>query len=320
MSAPACPRPIRLKHRFEALGAAVAACLLARLPLGVLDWAGYALAALAFDVVRIRRRITLANLQRAFPEKTPAQRRRIGRASYRHVFLEAVEFARLSRMERGSCLDHVVEVVHEERAGLLREQGGFVISLGHLGNWEFLAHYWAERGFPLATLYKPMHNALLDARFLETRKRSGVEYISTRLAGRELWRRLVGAIRRGAGVGFLIDQDARRQGIFIPFFGHPASTATGAATLALRQGVPIVPVFCFRVAPFQFRIEVGEPIRPPDARRAAAHIEELTRRQVAALESAIRRAPEQYFWLHNRWKTQPRERRKGDPEPGAGGR
>ncbi|MCX7016351.1 MAG: lysophospholipid acyltransferase family protein [Candidatus Sumerlaeota bacterium] len=299
-------RRLRWTHRLETFAVALAYWPLAYWPLGLLDVLARVFAVLAFDLLRARRRLTLANVARAFPDMPPAARRRIGRASFRHMFLSVVEFARLSRPKRRPRAEMVVAIEGEENGRRVLERGSFVVSLGHLGNWEFLAHYWAERGVRLAAIYKPLHNPILDAWLLHSREGSGIDLISTRLGGRALWKALTEAARRGGGVCFLMDQDARRQGIFVPFFGQPASTPTGAATLALRLNLPIIPVFCLRAGPCRFRIVLGAPIEPPAGGRTPENVEALTRRQVEALEAAVRRNPEQYFWVHDRWKTRPK--------------
>jgi KDO2-lipid IV(A) lauroyltransferase len=302
--------PIRMFHRLEALGAGAVAWVTGRLPLGLLGRFSSLMAVVNFDLLRIRRSTALENLARAFPEKPWAERRRIARASYRHAFLGYGEFARMARGSGDLDASGVVEVRNEGPAAALADQGPVVAVLGHLGNWEYMANYWVGRGKRAAAIYKPLHNPILDERFLRIRADSGAQYISNRLPPRQLWRRLDEAVRGGVSLAFVADQDARRHGVFVPFFGRLASTHTGPATLALRYGLPIVPVFPLRISPGRFRIEVGDPILPPEGGRTAKNVEAMTRRHVEALEAAVRANPEQYFWFHRRWKTRPKSEKR----------
>jgi KDO2-lipid IV(A) lauroyltransferase len=137
----------------------------------------------------------------------------------------------------------------------------------------------------------------LAARF---RRRSGAELIIKRQAVREVLQ----ALRRGRMVGILLDQNATRaEGVFVPFFGVPASTSKGLAVLALRTSAPVVPVFLRREPGGRHCLEASPALEPPADGDVAAYT--ATFNQV--IEAAIRRAPEQWLWMHARWRTRPRE-------------
>jgi len=140
----------------------------------------------------------------------------------------------------------------------------------------------------------PVVNWLID-RF---RRRSGVELI----AKRQALPAMRDALRQGRMVGVLLDQNASRtEGVFVPFFGIPASTSKALAVLSLRTGAPVVPIYIRRGEGGRHRVWADPPIPAPETGDVADYTAAFNR----SIEAAIRRAPEQWFWLHRRWKTEP---------------
>ena len=175
---------------------------------------------------------------------------------------------------------------------------GVLLLTAHLGNWELLAAAQPLTGLPLSVVLRPLDQPRLDRVVERLRRRTGAELISKRRALPDV----LDALRRGRMVGILLDQNATRaEGIFAPFFGTPASTSRGLAVIALRTEAPVVPVFIRRLERGRHLIEVG-PVVPPPERDVVAFTTSFNE----AIEKAIRRAPEQWFWLHKRWKTRPR--------------
>jgi len=297
---------LSLRHRLEAAVWSSAEAALGWTPDRALPALARAFARIAFDILRLRRAVTLSNLSLAFPEWTDRQRISVGRACFEHAIYGVAEFSHLTRPGALQSAKVRVEVVDEHRTLERLQHQPLVITVGHLGSWEFLPHYWGMRGVQLGILYKPMHNPFVDARFLRQRQTSNARYISTRLAPRQMWAALRAAVDEGRNLVFLADQDARRDGVFVPFFGKPASTATGPATVAARMNLPIIPVSCIRTGLWQFRLEIGAAIEPPPGGRSSETVRWLTEQHAAALEASIRQAPEQYMWFHQRWKSRPR--------------
>jgi KDO2-lipid IV(A) lauroyltransferase len=144
-----------------------------------------------------------------------------------------------------------------------------------------------------------MDDPLIDRVVERLRRRTGVELIAKRRAVREI----LDALRRGRMVGILLDQNASRaEGIFAPFFGIPASTSRALAVISLRTGAPVVPVFIRRIEGGRHRVQVEPMIAAPATSDVASYTAAFNR----SIEAAIRRAPEQWFWMHDRWKTRPR--------------
>lgn len=275
------------------------ALLFAYLPLRTSLWAGARVGDLAWLILPSRRAIALDNLARAFgAERSVEERARIGRESFRNLGRNAVEACvfyfraprrLLSRVEvRG--VDHLVAAA---------AQGRGVLGLtAHLGNWELLSAATTLTPVPLSAVYRPLGDPLLDRILERFRGRVGVELIGKRHAFVEIR----DALRRGRLIGVLLDQNAsRREGVFAPFFGMPASTSKGLALVALRTGAPVVSAFIRRTPDARHVVEFGPLIPPPADGDPVA----FTRAFNAVVEAAVRRAPEQWFWVHRRWKTRP---------------
>ena len=250
--------------------------------------------------LRDRRRAE-RNLARAMPELSVAERRRISRAMFVHLAVSGVEMVHIDRFLSGPTR---LRFDDECRAlfGAALEQGKGVMAVaGHLGNWELLAQMIAVEGYPVTGIAKPLYDPRLTR---------WVHHHRSRWGHRILWRgdrgvpkQLLRVFRDGGVLGMLIDQDTRVQGEFVPFFGHPAHTPTAAASLALRTGAVILVGRTWRengTHHFDF-----QRIDAPAAGNHDARVLELTARLNAWLEAAIREHPEQWVWLHDRWKRQP---------------
>ncbi|MEE9240422.1 MAG: lysophospholipid acyltransferase family protein [bacterium] len=269
-----------------------------------------ALAALAgeavFWVVPRRRNVALMNLRIAFPEMDEKERRKVARASCRSFVLtglEGVKHLYRSRIEDAEREVHrVVEGVDAlfERARKVHEKaGGCVFVIPHLGNWEFLSHASALARIPVTIVVRPLDNPRLEKYLFEMRATSGQEI----LAKRNALFHLRTALRKGRSIGLLADQHAGMQGIDVPFFGKPASTTTGPAALAVSFGRPIMLVACLRRRDGKgYEALLSEPIWPDLEAESVKEIERMTTAVNRGIENFIRERPEQYLWIHDRWK------------------
>jgi KDO2-lipid IV(A) lauroyltransferase len=248
-----------------------------------------------------RRRVALDNIRRSLGrEMAPDEIRRLGRRSFQHVGMNLVEACRYFLRPTDVMLSRVRVHGVEHLRGAAAHGRGVLILTAHYGNWELLAAAHGLTGLPLSIVICPLDHPVLDELAARFRRRSGAELIVKHLAVREVLRDL----RRGRMVGILLDQNATRpEGVFVPFFGIPASTSKGLAVLALRTGAPVVPVFLRREPDGRHRMDVGPPLVPPPD----GDIEAYTATFNLAIEAAIRRAPEQWLWMHARWRTRPRE-------------
>lgn len=248
-----------------------------------------------------RRRVALDNLRRALGhEQPPAALHRLGRRSFQHLGMNLVEGCRYFLRPTEVMLSRVHVEGGEQLKAAAAEGRGVLVLTAHQGNWELLAAAHGLVGLPLSIVVRPLDHPLLDALAARFRRRSGAELIVKRRAVGEIVR----ALRRGRMVGVLLDQNAtREEGVFVPFFGALASTSKGLALLALRTGAPVLPVFLRRQPDGGHCMEVRPPVPPPPDADVVAY----TARFNEVLEAAIRRAPEQWLWMHARWRTRPRE-------------
>lgn len=246
-----------------------------------------------------RRRRAMENLRLALGEKaTLAQ----ARESFSSLMKVALDFVRLPRVLEKGDLSRFVDFSefdpYLEEAG----PGGVIFVTGHLGSWEVGGVALARKRGALHVIARRVENPYLDRLVFQGRARAGL-VVHPRRGG---MRPLVRALKEGRDVGVLLDQNQRKRGIFVPVFGKPASTDRSAAALVFRLARPVVVGFALREGrTFRFRMVPGGLLRPTEEEREKKDLEGFTERIVTAMEGVILRFPEQYLWLHNRYRTRP---------------
>jgi KDO2-lipid IV(A) lauroyltransferase len=289
------------RHRVEYALARTLEGSVAALPEGMADAFGARLGA-AVHRLGIRRATVEQNLRLAFPERTEEWRQDVCRRAYRHLGREAAAILRLAKLDKQAVVERTTTRGWDEMEGALSEGRGCILVTGHYGNWEIAAAAVAARGVPIGAIVRRQGNLLVDQRLDETRRRLGVETIVQREAPRMVPR----ALRKNGVVGIVGDQDARKAGVFVPFFGVPASTHRGPALFAIRFGAPVFACVARRLEGPGVRYEVsGTRVPVPRTGDLEADVAALTAELTARLEASIREAPEQYFWFHRRWKSKP---------------
>ncbi len=250
----------------------------------------------------IRRDVVDENLRLAFPEKGASWIEGVTRAAYEHLGREAVAMMRLSKLDATAVVERTVPLGWDQMKAALSEGRGLLLVTGHYGNWELAAATVAARGVPIAAIVRRQGNRLVDERLQELRRKLGVETIYQSQAPTRVPR----VLRANGVVGIVGDQDARRSGIFVPFFGRPASTHRGPALFALRLKAPVFSCIARRLPGSAVRYEVsGERVEVERTGDLEADVTALTAELAARLERQVRQAPEQYFWFHKRWKSRP---------------
>lgn len=290
----------RAQHRLEyaliLLARGVDRLLGARLSGGL----AAALGRLVYRPLGIRRGVVEEQLRRAFPDRDEAWLRNVARASYEHLGREGMMLLRLSRLGP----DDVIAATDVDGLDALRaavEDGrGAVLVTGHFGNWEVGGASVAARGVPLDAVAQRQANPHFDR--LINRAREGLGITVIRRGG--AMNGALRSLRRGRTVALVADQDARSRGVFVPYFGRPASTHRGPAVLALRTGAPVFMGTAVRRADGRYAVTIRE-IPVPSADDPEEQADRLTAVLAAALEAAVREEPGQYLWQHRRWKTSP---------------
>ncbi|MBX7096913.1 MAG: lipid A biosynthesis acyltransferase [Myxococcaceae bacterium] len=247
----------------------------------------------------VRRRVALDNLAHAFPEKSDAERRAIARAAYRHLAQAAVE-AVTSDLIPDAELKQAYAVLDWKGLDQRLGREGVMVVSAHFGSWELFAEVMGRGVIPFSAVVRPLAGAF-NAHVVKLRQRSGVELILQRGA----LRGMLTALERKRPVVQLLDQSVpAKQGVFVPFFGRPASTSPASAAAALRAGVPIYVVLAAREDD-RLVMEVEGPITREPSGDFRADVQALTAEVTAVLEQHIRKRPEQWLWLHRRWKEKP---------------
>lgn len=258
---------------------------------------------LTFDVFRVRRRVTLDNLRTALgDEATEAERVRIGRRSYMDFGRFMIEFARFPLLSEKN-IDSVLTFRGLEHLDRALERGKGAITLpGHFGNWELLGVSFQLKGYRQNFLVGEQHNRAVDDLMNDLRGSTGVGIFPKGFTIRGV----IQALRRNELVALLADQDARGRGVFVEFFGRPASTVQGPVSFALKTGALIIPCFIVRKPGGRHEVILEEPIEAVPSGDRDADITKYTQAHVSVLEKYVRMYPDHWFWAHRRWKTQPK--------------
>jgi KDO2-lipid IV(A) lauroyltransferase len=258
---------------------------------------------LAYRVFRRERALALRHLELAFGEElSPRSRERIARACFANAGRLACEFALLdkirARREELFALDG-----EDHLAAVLGRGTGCIAVTGHIGNWELLASYFAWRGIPVSAIARRVYVPKLNELVVSWRQRQGVQTIvrESPNAAREILR----VLKNNGILAILVDQDTHVPSISVPFFGRMARTPVAAAALAVRRGLPVVPVFIQRTGPVGWKVIVRPPLESPAEMDRKQAVRELTVRINAAIEQQIRANPAEWPWWHRRWRRAP---------------
>lgn len=295
-------RPLRpLRHALETAALTLLTLAARALPLRAASDLGAVLGALAWPLLVRRRRIAEENVRAALG-LSKREAVRLTRAIFRQLGRSFVEFLALPAHDWDELGGRIR---FDEGFSRLEEHAkngkGAVLVTAHYGNWELFGAAVGRRVGGVAYVFPPQSNRGADARINETRSRMGVELIGMEHGMRRALKRIL----TGGHIGMLMDQDARKAGVHVPFFGRPASTLTGPARLAIRARCPIYFGLLDRVGPATFRGKSLAWLEPVPGAEEEAELVRLTRAMNEALEAAVRERPDHWYWIHRRWKTPP---------------
>jgi KDO2-lipid IV(A) lauroyltransferase len=266
-------------------------------PRSMSGWLARRYAGLLDVAVPRLRQTAMRNLEMALPELTAVQRRRIADGVFRSIARLLVAFARLPRIRRENVSEWIRFEGNEHFEEALRGGRGVLVATGHLGNWELSAYAHALVSGPMHVVVRPLDNPRLDALVTRRRTLSGNHIIEKR----DFARGILKALAANQAVGILIDQNTSPEyGVFVDFFGIPACANAGFARIAAHSGATVIPGCALwseregrYVLRFYPRVEITGDIAS-DTQRVQSRLEEI-----------IRAHPDQWLWIHRRWKTRP---------------
>jgi KDO2-lipid IV(A) lauroyltransferase len=268
---------------------------------------------LLYRVDRKHREIAERHLRLSFPEWPDVKVRRVARRSMRGLVYLAVEFLFTPRLVTPARWrrDAILTNQRENLRLLTERKCGIVYITGHFGNWERIGYTLAILGFEGFAVARPLDNPWLDRYVRGVREAHGMTILDKKGATQQMDE----ILESNRYVSFIADQDAGRKGLFVDFFGRPASTSKAPALVAMQHDVPVVIGYGRRLdEKYGFEIGIERIIHPEEWADKDDPLRWITQEYTTALEQSIRRAPDQYLWVHRRWKHRP----KGEERPADG--
>jgi KDO2-lipid IV(A) lauroyltransferase len=294
----------------------------------ILDWLGYAAVRIVFFILgwfpiewnlrlacvlgrllwkyypRGRQR-ALENLQAAYPEQESSWHEQVGRRSFEHLVMLVMDVFFTPRLVVKDRWKEYARLINIERVKwMMQEKKGLLMATGHYGNFEIIGYMLGQWGFPVYSIARPLDNPYLNRYLYGIRQRHGQKIIDKFGASDQMEQ----IIKEGATLCFIADQDAGRKGIFVDFFGRKASSYKSIPLLAIHYELPLVIGGSRRVGNrFFFEMECSRIILPEEWKNQKDPLGWLAQEYTRALEEFIRKDPTQYWWIHRRWKTRPKE-------------
>ena len=292
-----------MRKRLEFLVVWIVVKLLGLPPRGVARAIGALVGRVALLCTPRLRRAGHLNLQLAFPQKTEAEREQMLRKLYRNLGWLLAEFCQMPRYTP-EMTQSFIRYEGLEHYLAARERGkGVLVLTGHLGAWELSSFYHSLMGYPMSIVIRRLDNALVDDLVNHIRCLHGNQVLHKD----DFARGLLAAMRRGETVGILMDTNMTPpQGAFVDFFGHLACTGSGMARVAIKTGAQVLPGFLlWEEATQQYVLRFGAPLTLPISDDVEADTLAHTALFTKVIEDYIRQYPDQWLWVHRRWKTRP---------------
>ncbi len=257
---------------------------------------------LLFKSLKKRRQVAIHNVRLAFPTLNEVAARQIARRSVQNAAMTLFEFMHMASASPREISDYVAWDGFEHISGALEKGRGAILLTAHLGNWELMGAVVAQ-SFPLTVVARPTSNVGMQNHILRVREHAGLTVISKH----ESARAALELLKKNQILGILPDQYAGPTALLLPFFGHPTRMVSAVARLAIISGAPIIPTFSTRRHPWLAdgrivaRVSPGYSIEN-DSKRRKEFVREGTLHTIRDLENIISRYPDQWLWLHRRWR------------------
>lgn len=272
---------------------------IASLPQKARDSVGIFIGFLWFDILRIRRKVAIDNVGIAYPETSEAERTEIARQSLHHMGRTLTDYALFPFFKRKDVEEHFeIQGLHFVEEALAQGKGGLLLTC-HLGNGDFAIAALSRIGLPINLISKEFKSRWLNDMWFGMRRKHGTKFISPEKSSFEILR----ALRRNELVFFVLDQFMGPPiGVRTRFFGKETGTAAGLALMASRTGAPVIPCYTFRSEDGKQMAVFEAPISYPDEILREKNIAVMTQIYTDKIETIVRRHPEQWMWIHRRWK------------------
>jgi KDO2-lipid IV(A) lauroyltransferase len=288
----------KIRRKIEYAALVVFAAFIRNLPLNSARTVAKVLAYIAWNVIRVRRRVVLGNLSLAFKEKTPGELDEIALATYKQFAITMIEllfFPVLSPEDIGN----MVEFKNLDLVQIALKQGRGAVMVGaHFGNWELMGAALAQK-LPVSFVIGAQENAPVDDMLNSYRTAKKIKLIPLKLALRGVMK----VLKANELIAILADQDAHEGGAFVPFMGRLASTPKGPAAFAMRARCPLIMGNIVRAANGKFTVYFDVVPKPEASGNEERDIANYTANYNAILEGYVRLNPDHWFWMHRRWKT-----------------
>jgi KDO2-lipid IV(A) lauroyltransferase len=254
------------------------------------------------------RQRALDNLRASFPDKDDAWLEETGRKSFEHLVMMVMDVLFTPRLVKLETWPQMFRFSQIERVKwMIKDQKGLIMVTGHYGNFEIMGYLMSLYGFKIYSIARPLDNKFVNRWLMDVRESKGQKIIYKKGAA-EMMDQLAAD---GATLCFIADQDAGKKGVFVDFFGRKASTYKSIGLLAMHYNLPIVVGGCRQhYKKFFFEMEPTRIIYPHEWADKPDPLKWVTQEYTKAIEDFIRKDPAQYWWLHRRWKTRPKEERQ----------
>ncbi len=269
----------------------------------------------AFRLDRRHRQRAVRHVRLAFPQWDDGHVMEIARRSCERFAQLAVEMIFMPRrIRKDNYEEHLVRKDPLSALPMFKARVPMVLVTGHFGNWEAIGYFFSLEGHAIAATARPLDNPLINDWVLGVRRSRGLNVI-------EKWDnadvKIIEAIRNREAVGFIADQNGGKRGVFVPFFGRLASTPKTVGLLAMNMKLPVLCGYARRIEPDRLKYEIAptDIIRPEDWADKTDPLHYITARYVWAIEQMVREHPDDYLWMHRRWKSRPRFELEGKPMP-----
>ena len=249
--------------------------------------------------VPIRKKLTVSQLEQAFPEKSEREILGIARDVYRNLAMNTFEHLCLPYLSKSALLS-IVDLKNEELLQKAFARGkGIIFVGGHFGNWEYMGGAVSSKGYPIGYVVANIGNPYIDRMVNEHRKSTGIAILEKGMSMRGILKTL----RGNGSLAMLMDQDAGKTGVFVNYFGRLCSAPKGPAIFTLKTGAALLYVSSARQRDGRLEAVFEEIDVDYDAGPTEENIHTLMQRSTAMLEASVRKYPGQWFWMHRRWKT-----------------